>query len=76
MDKKRKLFNPRAELIADAALKMRTLGVGAHEALEIAQAEGRTCQAGTLGYAMREYYMGVSDTGLSRLIKATERAGQ
>ena len=67
-------FNPRNELIADAALKMRVLGIGAHEALEIVQSEGRAYPEGTLGYAMRRYYLGVSEVGLERLIKATERA--
>lgn len=71
-----KRFNPRNELIADAALRMRVSGISAHEALEIAQAEGRTCAAGTLGHAMRQYYLKVSEVGLDRLIKATERSAR
>lgn len=73
---KTRLFNPRSELIADAAHKMRLHGIGAHEALEMSQAEGAAFPDGTLGYAMRQYYLGVSERGLGRLIKATERAGQ
>lgn len=72
----KRLFNPRAELIADAAHKMRLHGIGAHEALEMAQSEGAAFPDGTLGHAMRQYYLRVSEIGLGRLIKATERAGR
>jgi hypothetical protein len=66
-------INVRNELIADAALKMRLHQIGAHEALEMSQAEGAALPDGTLGRAMRQYYLKVSDMGLTRLIKAVER---
>lgn len=73
---KTRLFNPRTELIADAAARMRVSDMTAHDALEAAQAEGCACAAGTLGHAMRQYYLNVSEHGLTRLIRATERAGR
>jgi len=70
---KQKIFNVRNELIADAALRMHTLDIDAHQALEVAQAEGRSCAADTLSYAMRQYYLNVSDNGLTRLIREVEK---
>ena len=64
---------PRQELIRTAAARMRARNLDAHSALESVVDGARP---GTLGGAMCEYYTGISELALERLVRAVERKGE
>jgi len=63
---------PRQELIRMAAARMRARNLDAHTALESVVDGARP---GTVGGAMCEYYTGITQLALERLIRAVEREG-
>ena len=65
--------SPRQELILAASIKMRTRDLDAHTAIESVVDGARP---GTVGGAMCEYYTGITQLALERLIRAVEREGK
>ena len=63
---------PRQELVRMAAARMRARNLDAHTALESVVDGARP---GTVGGAMCEYYTGITQLALERLIRAVEREG-
>ena len=63
---------PRQELIRMAAARMRARNLDAHTALESVVDGARP---GTVGGAMCEYFTGITQLALERLIRAVEREG-
>lgn len=62
---------PRQELIEAAALRAQN-GCDAHAALEAIVGACRIYPAGTMGAEIVSYYRGVSENGLTRLIKKVQ----
>ena len=64
---------PRQLLVSHAVTNMRVYKTTAHMALE-SVVDGCT-KPGTYGYIMRQYYLSVSERGLTRLINEVQRKG-
>ena len=64
---------PRQQLIQHAAIRMLARDLDAHTAIE-SVVDG--AKPGTVGGAMADYYEGISQLALERLVRAVERKGE